>query len=962
MTTAERDGVELQTLLPHQADGLTTGAIWVLDGGQEILEYTEVGALAEYLGEYPEAENDGATRLFHYTSKSSMELLVKLFDKYEAWHLKMIAAEDPDHRLEVAGSNETFSVFAGGQKATFRLRPWSIQLVRFPTRRVEHTDSAIDALLYHDDFTNVACAKIPLEYVISVMETTVRNWTLIIETSQRFLGFYSVEALSPRLETDRSIIRHLLGAAQLWKSLLSMVQAQITHLRPINDMAVGDPWLWPGGSEDAEQLLGAARSSFQLLKGYEMSIQQTLLREVDQLIQQMTNLITIDEGYRSRDMNTSIWRLSWVTFIFLPLVFASTVFGMNLDIFRDNPSWWYYFSFVVPLIVVFSALYLGFRYSGSLAAWLKRKPSPASAAEGEDPESLVGANTVLRWAAATGQIDTVAGLLGSRAFTTASSQVMGPASDSPLISAILAGNEPIMRLLVQQNPQTVHETDKQGATALHQAARGCSSPVVEFLLENGASITVKDCDGLTPLDWAIKDGEDKSTAAILRKMYEEDNTADAPPPGATSLHIACVHRDFDITKRLIFAGYNNYSRFPGDSEGRKDAQGRIAPFTAMKQGHDFFVEVAKLYEDHDLAETDYRGQSLFHAAVQLGLLETVKYLVSRGLNVKLKTAGDLDTPLHFITHAPNNADRLAIVQFLCENGASRDHQNAVGSTIAHIIAQEGRPDSASLLQYLIQSEIWRLRVQDELGRTPIHLAATSGHLPAIKQLLSMANPEILLIKSVDGHMAVDVAARAGHLDTFLLLRPHHGHGIEIPDMARFWTLVRALVSKDDLPSLQKAFQLAEAQGQPLALSSRVFQQAIAARAAIIFGWFMGEKPDWIQSQLGQNTSGVLLHAIKSGNADFVDSLLDANVPVKGQDEYGWNVLHEAAFWGLRASTTKRIADSLASDGSSLKDQEDAYDWIPYDLAYFYFREDLYSILAPERLEENSGAWWIGLTT
>jgi ankyrin repeat protein len=96
---------------------------------------------------------------------------------------------------------------------------------------------------------------------------------------------------------------------------------------------------------------------------------------------------------------------------------------------------------------------------------------------------------------------------------------MGPASDSPLISAILTGNEPIVRLLVQQNPHAVHETDKQGATAFHHAARGGSSPVVDFLLENGASITAKDCDGLAPLDWAIKDGEDKSTAAILRKMY-----------------------------------------------------------------------------------------------------------------------------------------------------------------------------------------------------------------------------------------------------------------------------------------------------------------------------------------------------------------------------------------------------------------------------------------------------------
>jgi hypothetical protein len=78
MTTAEQDGVELQTLLPHHADGLNSAAIWVLDG-QEVLQFTEIGAHAEYLDEYPEADNDGVTRLFHYTSKSSMGLLVKLF-------------------------------------------------------------------------------------------------------------------------------------------------------------------------------------------------------------------------------------------------------------------------------------------------------------------------------------------------------------------------------------------------------------------------------------------------------------------------------------------------------------------------------------------------------------------------------------------------------------------------------------------------------------------------------------------------------------------------------------------------------------------------------------------------------------------------------------------------------------------------------------------------------------------
>lgn len=34
----------------------------------------------------------------------------------------------------------------------------------------------------------------------------------------------------------------------------------------------------------------------------------------------------------------SLWRLSWVTFIFLPLTFVATLFGMNVDLLSENPS------------------------------------------------------------------------------------------------------------------------------------------------------------------------------------------------------------------------------------------------------------------------------------------------------------------------------------------------------------------------------------------------------------------------------------------------------------------------------------------------------------------------------------------------------------------------------------------------------------------------------------------------
>lgn len=50
--------------------------------------------------------------------------------------------------------------------------------------------------------------------------------------------------------------------------------------------------------------------------------------------------------------DTSMWRLSWITFIFLPLNFISSFYGMNVNTFEANPHIRYYFASAVPLMVV----------------------------------------------------------------------------------------------------------------------------------------------------------------------------------------------------------------------------------------------------------------------------------------------------------------------------------------------------------------------------------------------------------------------------------------------------------------------------------------------------------------------------------------------------------------------------------------------------------------------------------
>ncbi|KAK3322762.1 hypothetical protein B0H66DRAFT_620536 [Apodospora peruviana] len=80
------------------------------------------------------------------------------------------------------------------------------------------------------------------------------------------------------------------------------------------------------------------------------SLQQSLLRVQDDLVKPTINLlvmmyksVAIRDTRLSLQLNASLGRLSWITFIFLPLTFFSGFFGMNVDLFAGDPFIKWYF-------------------------------------------------------------------------------------------------------------------------------------------------------------------------------------------------------------------------------------------------------------------------------------------------------------------------------------------------------------------------------------------------------------------------------------------------------------------------------------------------------------------------------------------------------------------------------------------------------------------------------------------
>ncbi|RDW58630.1 hypothetical protein BP6252_13106 [Coleophoma cylindrospora] len=162
--------------------------------------------------------------------------------------------------------------------------------------------------------------------------------------------------------TEPKLIMDLLRDAMLWVSLDTLFKDQIRCLKELCRSYKENRWAV------LDKNLDKTRSNVielgQIIEGLEGDISQkirSLTETSGDLIQLEFNLTSITEAFKSTSTNTSMKRLSWVTFIFLPLVFVASIFGMNVDILKSNPSWWLYIPFAAGTAVLTLLVWLAFR-------------------------------------------------------------------------------------------------------------------------------------------------------------------------------------------------------------------------------------------------------------------------------------------------------------------------------------------------------------------------------------------------------------------------------------------------------------------------------------------------------------------------------------------------------------------------------------------------------------------------
>ena len=154
------------------------------------------------------------------------------------------------------------------------------------------------------------------------------------------------ESRAPELWTNQAAWLKVDKVMYLHQDLVKEMQAHMRELGEVDteeeDNAIDLEWL------------ASTPSEYERLAH---SVQEDLVQPTANLSDLMYKSVGIRDSRQSLQLGLSMWRLSWITFIFLPLTFIVSFFGMNVDLFGGDgntyPSvGWYFLAAGILMIMV----------------------------------------------------------------------------------------------------------------------------------------------------------------------------------------------------------------------------------------------------------------------------------------------------------------------------------------------------------------------------------------------------------------------------------------------------------------------------------------------------------------------------------------------------------------------------------------------------------------------------------
>lgn len=142
------------------------------------------------------------------------------------------------------------------------------------------------------------------------------------------------ESRAPELWTNQAAWLKVDKVMYLHRDILAELQG---HLKEMTE-----------GEERQEDWLAASAKEYDKLAH---TIQEDLVQPTNNLSDLMYKSVAIRDSRQSLELGLAMWRLSWITFIFLPLTFIVGFFSMSVDILEVPVSVGWYFLAAVLLLL-----------------------------------------------------------------------------------------------------------------------------------------------------------------------------------------------------------------------------------------------------------------------------------------------------------------------------------------------------------------------------------------------------------------------------------------------------------------------------------------------------------------------------------------------------------------------------------------------------------------------------------
>ena len=404
------------------------------------------------------------------------------------------------------------------------------------------------------------------------------------------------------------------------------------------------------------------------------------------------------------------------------------------------------------------------------------------------------------------------------------------------------------------------------SSALHHAAELGMIEMINLLVKSGCPPDLKDENGSTPTDWAIRKEMEESIFAL--KKLREENKRDSD---SGNIHLVAVRGNINSLELLVKAGI---------SVNTKEKNGYTPLHFASFKG--FYLLCKKLIAlQADVNATDNKGLTALIRASMTGHKDIVLLLIEHGANVTWLTEG-----YGGAIHQAAIENHWDIIKCLVDNKCPVNLKNLEKWTPLHLASSSGRLNACKTLLSLGAD----INVVDNAKFTPLMRAYDGRHEDVIQLLIGK---RVMLTSWGPWGSAIHQAASSG-LCSVIKCLIQNGCPVDLRSVDKctplhFASSFGSLNACRVLVSYRAKVNIADNQGYtPLMRASQSGHDGI-----VLFLLENGANMTWVTKKYG----GAIHQAASEGHCHIIKCLVDKNCPVNLESVEKWTPLHFAAWYG-----------------------------------------------------------------